>query len=238
MFQTKVVEKIKANFLCSVSFFLKNRAGFEETWKKYCIAKQAIDGNIMLLIGFACWIPKTTNTPSEYVLQCCSLALHAGYPRLQTHPQNMYCNAAHCLCMLNTQDYKHTLRICIAMLLIGFACWVPKTTNTPSEYVLQCCSLALNAGYPRLQTHPQNMYCNAAHWLCMLDTQDYKHTLRICIAILLIGFACWIPKTTNTHSEYVLQCCSLALHAGYLRLQTRPQNIYCNAAHCLCMLGT
>ena len=33
MFQSKLVEEIKTHILCSVTFFLENRAGYEITWK-------------------------------------------------------------------------------------------------------------------------------------------------------------------------------------------------------------
>ena len=124
------------------------------------------------------------------------------------------CNANSGLCMVVNWEYKHKLRICITMLLVGFAWWITETTNTNSDYVLQCWSLALHGGYLRLQTQNENMYYSAAHCLCMVDNWDYKRKLRICITMLLVGFAWWITETTNTNSEYVLQCCSLALHVG------------------------
>ena len=63
------------------------------------------------------------------------------------------------------------LRICTTLLLIGFACWVTKTTNTPAKYV---------------------QYYNAVYGFYMLDNYRYKHALRICTALLFMGFACWI----------------------------------------------
>ena len=45
MFQTKVVEKIKTNVLCSVSFF-ENHAVYEIKWKKYGNPGQATDDNM------------------------------------------------------------------------------------------------------------------------------------------------------------------------------------------------
>jgi len=33
MFQTNVVEKIKTNILCSVTFFLENHAFYEKMWE-------------------------------------------------------------------------------------------------------------------------------------------------------------------------------------------------------------
>jgi hypothetical protein len=36
--------------------------------EKYGTAGQAIDGNIIRYTRFVCWIPKATNTHSEYVI--------------------------------------------------------------------------------------------------------------------------------------------------------------------------
>jgi hypothetical protein len=41
MFRTKVVEKIKKHFLCSVTLFFENRAVYEIMWGKYGRAGQA-----------------------------------------------------------------------------------------------------------------------------------------------------------------------------------------------------
>ena len=45
MFQTKVLEKIKTYFLCSI-FFFEKRAVNEIMWKKGCRAGQAMDDNM------------------------------------------------------------------------------------------------------------------------------------------------------------------------------------------------
>jgi hypothetical protein len=67
MFQTEVGEKIKTYFLCSVTC-KKNRAVYELMWGKYGRAGQATDDNITRRMRIACWIPKTTDTHSEYVI--------------------------------------------------------------------------------------------------------------------------------------------------------------------------
>ena len=54
-------------------------------WKKYGTAGLAIDGNIIRRMRFACWIPKDTDTHSEYVI-------FIVFPR-----QNLLCEIA---CML------------------------------------------------------------------------------------------------------------------------------------------
>jgi hypothetical protein len=70
MFQTKVVEKIKTQILCSVTFFFENRTVFLDMCEKYRRAGQVTDG------------------------QYGACALHAGYLRLQIHTHRL-CNT-HC----------------------------------------------------------------------------------------------------------------------------------------------
>jgi len=55
MSQTKVVEKIKIDILCSIS---ENRAVCEKMRKKYCKSDQTTDNNIIRRKHIACWIPK------------------------------------------------------------------------------------------------------------------------------------------------------------------------------------
>jgi hypothetical protein len=48
MFQTKVVEKIKTHFLCSITFCSENRASLSDNVDDYGTASQATDDNVML----------------------------------------------------------------------------------------------------------------------------------------------------------------------------------------------
>ena len=67
MFQTKVVEKIKTHIVCSVTFFFfENRADYQTIWGKKCTAGRPQMTIWRMLI--ACWIPKATDTHSEYVI--------------------------------------------------------------------------------------------------------------------------------------------------------------------------
>jgi len=52
--------------MCNMFFFL-NRVIYETMWKKSRTARQATD-NIILRMHIACWVPKATNTHSEYVI--------------------------------------------------------------------------------------------------------------------------------------------------------------------------
>jgi hypothetical protein len=65
MFRTKVVEQIKTHFFYSITFF-ENRAVYEMVWEKSL-------GQSRLQMTTWCthiarWIPKATNTLSEYVI--------------------------------------------------------------------------------------------------------------------------------------------------------------------------
>jgi hypothetical protein len=62
----KSVEKIKTPILYAITFFFENRAIYE------VMRKNAVqpDGSQMAIwrMGILCWIPKSTNTSTKYVL--------------------------------------------------------------------------------------------------------------------------------------------------------------------------
>jgi hypothetical protein len=66
MFLTNVVQKIKTRILCSITFFFENRAVYEIMWKITVVP----DRPQMTIwhMRIACWIPKATNTHSQYVI--------------------------------------------------------------------------------------------------------------------------------------------------------------------------
>jgi hypothetical protein len=66
LFQTKFCRKSK-HILCSI-IFLKKSYPFKYNVLKYGTAGQATEDNIIWRMLFLCWISKTTNTPSEYVI--------------------------------------------------------------------------------------------------------------------------------------------------------------------------
>jgi light-regulated signal transduction histidine kinase (bacteriophytochrome) len=68
MFHLKVSERIKPLVLCSIAFFLRNRAVHEIMWKKYGRATQATGDNVIRCTPFAWWITKATDTHTEYVI--------------------------------------------------------------------------------------------------------------------------------------------------------------------------
>jgi hypothetical protein len=66
MFQTKVVEKIKTQILCSKFFFRKSCRLWHNVGK--CGKAKHSTNNTIRRILFACWITKSTDTHSEYVI--------------------------------------------------------------------------------------------------------------------------------------------------------------------------
>jgi hypothetical protein len=67
MFQTKVVEKSKMHISYSITLFQKLCSLYDNV-EKYCWAWQATDYNIIWCMHIAYWIPKATNTHSQYVI--------------------------------------------------------------------------------------------------------------------------------------------------------------------------
>jgi hypothetical protein len=64
MFQAKVAEKIDTHILRSIIF--ENLAVYEIIWKN--IVEPNMPQITICCMRIACWIPKTTNTHSEYVI--------------------------------------------------------------------------------------------------------------------------------------------------------------------------
>jgi len=68
MLQKKVLEKIKTRILCSITFFSEKTCLLWDNVEWYGRAIHVTDGNIMRHVRFECWIPKATDTHSEYVI--------------------------------------------------------------------------------------------------------------------------------------------------------------------------
>jgi len=66
MFQTKAVEKIKTHVLDPITFFPPYIVPLGDNVEKYCRGGQATDDS--MAHAHCMWIPKATNTPSEYVI--------------------------------------------------------------------------------------------------------------------------------------------------------------------------
>jgi hypothetical protein len=66
MFHAKVVEKIKTQILCSITFFFEDRAVYEIMWKN--IVDPGRPQMTIWRISIASWIRTATNTQSEYAI--------------------------------------------------------------------------------------------------------------------------------------------------------------------------
>ena len=88
-FLKKVLEKTSTHILCSVTFFLENRAVYDVTWKHIVVA-----GSPQMTIWrmrIACWIPTATNSHSEYVIRILP-ALSIKITPLMGHERNRQAN--------------------------------------------------------------------------------------------------------------------------------------------------
>jgi len=66
MFQTQVVEKFNTHILCSVTFFLENRAFYEIRLKNNIEPGRSQMANRRVRVS--CWMTKDTATHSQYVI--------------------------------------------------------------------------------------------------------------------------------------------------------------------------
>ena len=66
MVQTKVLAKLKTHIVRSITYFSKNRAVYEITWKN--IVERDRTQMTIWRMRIACLIPKATNTHSQYVI--------------------------------------------------------------------------------------------------------------------------------------------------------------------------
>jgi len=69
MFQTEVVKKTQTYLLCFITIFFPRKSfRLWENVEIYCKARQVTGENIIRHMHFACWIPQTKNTHSEYMI--------------------------------------------------------------------------------------------------------------------------------------------------------------------------
>ena len=66
MFQTIIIEKLETHFMFNNFFFFKNRAVYEIMWKN--IVQRDRPQMTIWRMHIAWWIPKATNTHSDYVM--------------------------------------------------------------------------------------------------------------------------------------------------------------------------
>ena len=78
MFPTKFVEKIRLRILGPVTSPPLNSCPLWDNVKKLGRARQATDDNIIERMRIASWVPKTTETHSEYTIRYLITALPLG----------------------------------------------------------------------------------------------------------------------------------------------------------------
>jgi len=86
----------------------------------------------------------------------------------------------HARCMLDTQGYKHTLRIC------NIYCFTAAKMVSRKRLNVRLIRAFLITVWP---------FRNEGSQMRFLASSYFSVCMRV---------ACWIPKATNTHSEYVI----------------------------------
>jgi len=103
MLYTKVVEKIKTHILCSITFFLVESPVVFESFKN--IVEPDRPQMTMWRMCIACWIPKTTDTHSEFLVLCCSTTT-VVQTRLSA---TLYIHCVSCLNQVCSPQFKRSL---------------------------------------------------------------------------------------------------------------------------------
>ena len=96
-FSGKFVETIKTHILCSVTFSHENRAVYEIMWKN--IVHPDRPQMKIWRTNIACWIPKATNTHSQYVTLTAyppQQWLHEHVLMLRFKEHCLYCHTVEC----------------------------------------------------------------------------------------------------------------------------------------------
>ena len=101
---TKAVEKIKTHISCSTFFSPGSRATYEIMWLNDVQPDMSTDGNRLWRTHFASWVPKATDTHSEYVIL------------FAFHSNNGFANAAQC--------YAYMYIACLGPSEVRPKCWV------------------------------------------------------------------------------------------------------------------
>ena len=106
------MDKIETHILCPVTFLPENRAVYEITWKNMVqrSRSQVTRGRMRI----TCWIPKATNTHSEYVL------LIAFPLQQRLHERASMLRCTYIACLVEAHCYHVTSSTC-------------KTTSNPQS---------------------------------------------------------------------------------------------------------
>jgi len=163
MFQTTVSEKIETHILYSVTFSQKLCRWWGNV-EKYGRARQSTDDNIIQHTHFACWMIKTTDTYSEYLILIAFawqqwLCKHTSLLCLQVHCLSCYANTPHCYV------YRY-----IASVVMRTHLTVMCTGTLP---LLLCEHTSLLC----LQAHCLSCYANTPHFYVYRYTPSNKNPL-------------------------------------------------------------
>jgi hypothetical protein len=128
MLQTKLVQKIKTNILCSITFSRKSCRLWDNV-EKYGTARQDTGDNIIRRMRFACWITKATDTHSEYVI-------HIALSRQQwLRERASMLPYRYIVCFGLCCHVVETIRI---VVICGSRVWIPLWAWTSISVVLFC----------------------------------------------------------------------------------------------------
>ena len=114
MFQTVVVEKIKTHIWCSITFFFFENHAVYEINEKY-FAEQGRPKISIWRMLIACWIPKVTNTHSEYVI----LIAFPLQQRLNHRALLLRHSALYALFSNSTHDKRNSHTLSVQNLVLG-----------------------------------------------------------------------------------------------------------------------
>jgi hypothetical protein len=152
MFQTKVVEKIKTRFLCSITFFPETPSVYKIMWKNMVLPDRPQMTNIILRLRCACWITKAPDTHLEYAI----LYL------LLFHGNNGFRNAPQCYVLLPVLLFYTSvgLRTCKTLTEIS---------ETKTDSISNSSAVFFHTESPDKSRTPS------------LNLQNYSHNTIICV---------------------------------------------------------
>jgi hypothetical protein len=88
------------NTFCVLCFLIENRAVYEIMWKNIVQSVQVVDESIIRRMHIAYWIPKATNTHSEYVILvslCTATVVARTHVTVKLQVRYLSCYLIHCL---------------------------------------------------------------------------------------------------------------------------------------------
>jgi hypothetical protein len=110
MFRPNAVEKIKTHILYLINIFPENPAVYEIMWKN--IVEFGRPQMTIWRIRISCWIPKSTDTHSEYAILIAFALQQCWHERDSTLPYK------YIACFINPSNAKLN-RICHLLTLLG-----------------------------------------------------------------------------------------------------------------------